>query len=123
MVLTFNPVSVCHWLKGRFFDREDPRAAVLKSTYKDNRFLDEDYKRTLEGYRDTDPYYYGVYCLGEWGVLGQSFFDARQVTQRLWEVSPPRKQGEFLWKEGGFSWVDQPDGPVRIYREPSKVRL
>ena len=118
MVLTFNPVSVRHWLKGRFFDREDPRAAVLKSTYKDNRFLDEDYKRTLEGYRDTDPYYYGVYCLGEWGVLGQSFFDARQVTQRLGEVSPPRKQGEFLWKEGGFSWVDQPDGPVRIYREP-----
>lgn len=49
MVLTFNPVSVLHWLKRRFFDRQDPRALVVKSTYKDNRFLDEDYKATLEG--------------------------------------------------------------------------
>ena len=24
MVLTFNPVSVLHWLKRRFFDRQDP---------------------------------------------------------------------------------------------------
>ena len=32
MVLTFNPVSVLHWLKLRFFDRKDPRALVLKST-------------------------------------------------------------------------------------------
>ncbi len=39
IVLTFNPVSVLHWLKLRFFDRKDPRAVVLKSTYKDNNFL------------------------------------------------------------------------------------
>ena len=47
MVLTFNPVSVLHWLKRRFFDRQDPRALVVKSTYKDNCFLDEDYKAHL----------------------------------------------------------------------------
>ncbi len=97
IVLTFNPVSVLHWLKGRFFDRQDPRAVALKSTYKDNKFLDEDYKQTLEGYKDTDPYYYSVYCLGEWGVLGQTIFDARKVSQRLQEVPEPVAQGEFVF--------------------------
>ena len=97
MVLTFNPVSVLHWLKLRFFDRKDPRALVLKSTYKDNQFLDEDYKRTLEGYKDTDPYYYSVYCLGEWGVLGQTIFDAQKVSERLSQLTGPVKRGEFTF--------------------------
>ena len=57
MVLTFNPVSVLHWLKRRFFDREDPRARTLKTTYRDNAFLDGAYQETLESYRDADPYY------------------------------------------------------------------
>ena len=131
MVLTFNPVSARHWLKRRFFDREDPRAAVMKSTYRDNRFLDGDYKATLESYRDTDPYYYAVYCLGEWGVLGQSLFDARQVSRRLGELPGPVKRGEFtissryspqaeavLLDRASLRWVDSPTGPVQVYREP-----
>ncbi len=47
---------------------------MLKTTYRDNLFLDGDYRRTLEGYRESDPYYYQVYCLGEWGVLGGGVF-------------------------------------------------
>lgn len=131
IVLTFNPVSVLHWLKRRFFDREDPRAAVVKSTYKDNLFLDEDYKRTLESYRETDPYYYSVYCLGEWGVLGQTIFDARKVNQRLAEAAGPLKRGEFVFstrysQEAGqvmiddesIRWVEHTDGPIKVYQEP-----
>ncbi len=132
MVLTFNPVSVLHWLKLRFFDRKDPRALVLKSTYKDNQFLDEDYKRTLEGYKDTDPYYYSVYCLGEWGVLGQTIFDAQKVSQRLSQLAGPVKRGEFtfatwyspeanevLIDDSTIRWVEMDTGPIQIYQEPA----
>ena len=132
MVLTFNPVSVLHWLKLRFFDRQDPRAVVLKSTYKDNQFLDEDYKRTLEGYKDTDPYYYSVYCLGEWGVLGQTIFDAQKVSERLSQLAGPVKRGEFtfatwyspeanevLIDDSTIRWVEMDTGPIQIYQEPA----
>lgn len=131
MVLTFNPISVLHWLKLRFFDRDEPRAAVVKSTYKDNRFLDEDYKHTLESYRETDPYYYSVYCLGEWGVLGQTIFDAQKVNQRLAEAPLPVKRGEFVYTTGyspeadqvvidrqSIRWVENDQGPIKIYEEP-----
>ena len=136
IVLTFNPVSVLHWLKKRFFDRREERAAVLKTTYRDNRFLDEEYKATLEGYRETDPYYYSVYCLGEWGVLGQTIFDARKVSERLAllggpEGPGPGRRGEFLFEtwysetanevllqDGSIRFMDGEDGPVTLYREP-----
>lgn len=130
IVLTFNPVSAIHWLKRRFFDRQDPRAAAMRSTYKDNHFLDEDYKRTLEGYKETDPYYYSVYCLGEWGVLGQTIFDARKVSQRLAELAGSVKRGEFVFDtwyshdanqvlidDDSIRWVETPTGPIQIYQD------
>lgn len=132
IVLTFNPVSVLHWLKLRFFDRQDPRAVCLKSTYKDNAFLDDDYKATLEGYKDTDPYYYSVYCLGEWGVLGQTIFDAQKVSQRLQEIQGPTAQGEFVFStwynaqanevvidDSSIRWVEG-SGPIKIYQQPQQ---
>ena len=63
IILTFNPISATHWLKKRFFDVPDARATLHESTYKDNRFIDGDQIATLEGFRETDPYYYAVYAL------------------------------------------------------------
>ena len=108
---------------------------VLKSTYKDNNFLDEDYKATLEGYKETDPYYYSVYCLGEWGVLGQTIFDAQKVSQRLQEIEAPIKRGEFVFDtwysfdanevlidDSSIRWVESESGPIQIYQEPKEER-
>ena len=134
MVLTFNPVSVLHWLKLRFFDRKDPRALVLKSTYKDN----SSWTRTtsapwrLQGH---GPYYYSVYCLGEWGVLGQTIFDAQKVTERLSQLAGPVKRGEFVFStwynsqsnevlidNSTIKWVDSPRGPSKSTRSRPQGR-
>ncbi len=123
ITLTFNPVSSMHWLKARFFDRQDPRALALKTTYRDNAFLDPAYRETLESYRDSDPYYYQVYCLGEWGALGQSIFDAGKLSRRLGELPEPIRQGDFLIEEGGgFRFAQQAGGFVSVYREPRPGR-
>lgn len=131
MIISFNPVSITHWLKRRFFDRKDPRALVHESTYKDNRFLTEEAVRTLEAFRDTDEYYYMVYCLGQWGVTGKTVFNARLVAERLEIVRKrkPKKQGYFQYSEAvdgihisDIKWVEDASGPVRIYEEPGAGR-
>ncbi len=87
IILSFNPVSIRHWLKKRFWDRCDPRARVHESTYKDNRFLPREAVTTLENFRDTDEYYYTVYCLGQWGVTGKSVFNSKAIAARLSELA------------------------------------
>ena len=132
MILSFNPISITHWLKQRFFDQEDPRAKTHRSTYKDNRFLTEEAIATLEAFKDTDPYYYQVYCLGEWGVTGKTVFDGRAVSERLSRIPEPVKRGfwEYVYGNGGLhtasladpTWTDDPAGPISIFREPEEGR-
>lgn len=98
MCISFNPISANHWLKHRFFDRQCAEAEIVHSTYRDNRFLDEAYRRLLESYRESDPYYYEVYCLGQWGVFGRTVFDARAVNQRLSALREEGVRGRFVFK-------------------------
>jgi len=129
IILSFNPISATHWLKKRFWDKPDPRARIHESTYRDNRFLPEENIKTLEGFRDTDPYYYMVYALGEWGVTGKTVFDGRAVTRRLEEAPKPVRTGLFEYDLdadgvhiGNIRWTDDANGPVRIFREPGEGR-
>lgn len=131
MIITFNPVSITHWLKKRFFDRPDPRATVHESTYKDNRFLTKEAIETLEAFKERDEYYYMVYCLGQWGVTGKTVFNAKAVAERLAIVQQKRwiKRGFFEYQEdfdgihiSNIQWVEDPNGPLKIYEEPGAGR-
>ena len=133
IILSFNPISIQHWLKKRFFDFDikDPvkrqeareRTRIHESTYKDNRFLTEEYVRTLEGFKETDEYYYQVYALGMWGVTGKTVFNAKAIARRLEEKVRPIREGLFQYEDNGLRlsgirWADEKGGPVRIFREP-----
>ena len=123
IILTFNPVSITSWLKKRFFDRSDPDATVSETTYKDNRFLPDEDIRVLLSFRDTDEYYFMVYCLGQWGVTGRTVFDAKRVSEQLSRLVPPLRRGFFLYRDDGLSISDmafaddERGATVRIYRE------
>ena len=127
IIVTFNPISINHWLKKRFFDRADTRVRVHESTYRDNPFLPEEDRLTLEAYKETSPYYYTVYCLGMWGVVGKTFFHAQNVQEQLEKHIKPVRIGRFAYDYDGLqitniSFVDDDRGFVRIYEEPSKRR-
>lgn len=130
IVLSFNPISALHWLKRRFFDKDLPNAMVRKTTYKDNRFLKDDYKELLEGFKDSDPYYYSVYCLGQWGVLGNTIFNSKDISERLYELPKPVKTGDFIFKtifvpelsrvmidDSSIRFVEHENGYIKIYKE------
>ena len=126
ITIGFNTIDVNHWLKRRFIDRLDDNIEVMHSTYKDNEFLDEDYKKLLESYKETDEYYYNVYCLGHWGVLGQTVFDAKRINERLQVIKPPIKRGYFEYNYDGtkitnIKWVNDPNGYINIYRLPDTI--
>lgn len=68
--MTFNPVNKNHWIKKHFFDYTDEDTLTHHSTYLDNRFSDEAYKRRMERRKVVDPDGYRIYGLGEWGEIG-----------------------------------------------------
>jgi len=75
----FNPISKRNWVYNYFFKNPGENVQVLHTTYKDNRFLPQDYIDTLEGYKETNPLYYSIYALGEFGSLGKQVFDNWEV--------------------------------------------
>ena len=128
IVISFNPIDINHWLKKRFFDRSDDNIEICHTTYKDNDFLDEDYKKLLESYKDTDPYYYDVYCLGKWGVLGKTVFDARAIQNRLDNLKKPIKTGYFVYDYDGLKitnikFVPDKNGYINIYNVPDSPQI
>lgn len=78
LFVMFNPVSKVNWTYKQWFDPQaeiDPkRVAVHHSTYKDNRFLDEENIRTIENLKKTNPAYYKIYTLGEFATLDKLVF-------------------------------------------------
>lgn len=78
ITMLLNPISDQHWIKREFFDlrsyQKKYKVTILKTTYLDNKFIDDDYKAVLEGYKDIDYEFYKVYCLGEWGSFGNIIF-------------------------------------------------
>lgn len=129
IVISFNPIDINHWLKKKFFDNKDKDVTISHSTYKDNNFLDSEYKKVLESYKESDEYYYNVYCLGEWGVLGKTVFNAKILNDRLRVLKNPLKIGYFTYTYDGtnidnIKWIDDKEnGYINIYQVPDSPRI
>jgi phage terminase large subunit len=124
MVLSFNPINIQHWIKAHFID--SGLATVCFSTYKDNKFLTDDDRRALEDLKHTDEYTYNVYCLGQWGILGKTVFDARAIQKRLESIEKPIKTGYFTYDYDGLritniKWVNDRDGYIKLYTLPNQL--
>ncbi len=123
IVLSFNPINIQHWIKKHFIDSK--LATVCFSTYKDNKFLTDDDRKALEDLKYIDEYTYNVYCLGQWGILGKTVFDARAIQQRLENIPKPIHTGYFSYDYDGLKisnikWVnDKNNGYINIYRLPN----
>lgn len=123
IIVSFNPISIMHWLKKRFFDTPNPDCVTHKSTYKDNRFLPEQNAKVLEAYKDTDPYHYAVYCLGEWGVTGKTVFNGAALKRQIELNVQPVIEGMFEYDYDGshISEVRLENcgyGALKVYKEP-----
>lgn len=78
--LMFNPVSKKNWVFTYFFcENEIDNALIIKTNYKDNKFLTEDYVQELERLKDRNPAYFRIYALGEFATLDKLIFPVYEV--------------------------------------------
>jgi phage terminase large subunit len=79
LICSFNPISKVNWVynkwfaEGAIYDKEN--TMILKTTYKDNKFLPDAYIRALEEKIHSNPTYYKIYALGEFASLEKLVFN------------------------------------------------
>jgi len=84
IIMSFNPISKMNWLYEEFFAKERRNAKILRTTYKDNLFIDEEYIQELLYLAEQDSTYYQVYAEGEWGVLQNIIYSTFDVSSESW---------------------------------------
>lgn len=78
-ILSFNPITRHNWLYGYFFKNPLKNAKIVKTTFRDNRFIDEEYKQLLEDLINKDKVYYTIYNKGEWGYTTNLVFNNWEI--------------------------------------------
>lgn len=104
IILTLNPISEQHWIKKIFFDDPIHGVFTLKTTYLDNAFIDDEYKMVMENKKKTNPRYYSIYALGNWGTAEGLVFN--RVTQRL--IRPEELNGLIKVQGLDYGYTNDP---------------
>ena len=98
--ITFNPWSENHWLKKRFFDKEDSQVRVYSTNYLCNEFLDATDIAVFERMKETNYRRYAVAGLGEWGVADGLVYDNFEVMNFTFD-----EKGNILYENEGCEKV------------------
>ena len=126
LIVSFNPISKVNWVYKRWFAegvviKED--TMILKTTYKDNRFLPLSYISALEEKINSNPNYYKIYALGEFITLDKLIF----YNWRAEEFNHEEIKGDLLvGLDFGFvndisaivaSIIDETNKKIYIFKE------
>lgn len=125
MILSFNPVLKSHWIYQEYFNNwdetknlyQDDNMFILKTTYKDNDFLEADDIKALED--ETDKYYYDVYTCGNWGILGAVIFKNWSVE----DLSNIRITADKFKNGLDFGFAKDPAALVHTYYDKTRKTI
>lgn len=112
IILTYNPISVLSWTNKRFFEGIQKNTTILKTTYKDNRFIDDEYKAILESYTGNAR---TVYTLGEYGKLEHAVYSNWDIIDNF-----PETDKEIYGLDFGFT---NPQALVKVYLRENDLYL
>ena len=125
VLLAFNPILKSHWIYQQFFGKwednktvyKDHDLLIVKTTYKDNFFLTAEDKNTLEN--ESDPYFYNVYSLGNWGILGHVIFK----NWRVEDLSNRINQFDNIYNGVDFGYSSDPNALVRFHYDRARKQI
>lgn len=84
LIVSFNPISKVNWVYKKWFAESavvNNDTMILKTTYKDNRFLPDAYVAALEDKIHSNYNYYRIYALGEFITLDKLVFNNWKVEE------------------------------------------
>lgn len=111
--LDFNPVSE-FWVHDMINTRTD--IAFIKSTYKDNQYLDASIVNEIESRKSTDPYWWKVFGEGEIGVLDGIVFSNWKIVDEI-PVSPKKVIGL------DFGYTNDPTSIIEVSYSDGEIYL
>ena len=133
IIMAFNPILKSHWIYQQFFNEwvDDKNSyenmhygktdtkngislCILKTTFKDNIFLTADDRELLEN--ESDPYYYNVYSLGNWGILGHIIF-TNWCVEDLSEKIP---QFDRIYCGLDFGYSSDPNALIKVHLDKKR---
>lgn len=125
ILMAFNPILKSHWIYKEFFGQwqddkrayEDSDKIILKTTYKDNVFLTNEDKKLLEN--ESDPYFYNVYSLGNWGILGNVIFKNWHVE----DLSRKKQQFDKIYNGLDFGYSNDPNALIRVHLDKAQKKI
>lgn len=127
LILSFNPILQSHWIYEEYFSKigwvdtqteySSDELSILKTWYVHNRFLTADDVRDLES--ETDKYYYNVYTLGNWGILGNVIF----TNWRVEDLSEMKDQFTNLRNGLDFGFSSDPAALSRSHYDRAKKTI
>jgi len=120
--ISFNPISKANWTFKRWFEN-GTNDFVLKTTYKDNKFLSKEYIEKLINMINTNPTYYKIYALGEFCTLDKLVYNNWKIE----EFNYQNIKGQLaIGLDFGFSndptaliasIIDEDNNKIYIFRE------
>ncbi len=124
LTLSFNPIYQSHWIYEDYFapigwateqtEYTSPDLYILKTWYKDNRYLT---KQDIEGLlNEKDEYYRNVYTYGNWGVLGDVIFTNWEID----DLSDRRAQFTNIRNGLDFGFASHPAAISRSHYDPER---
>ena len=105
IILDYNPSEEYHWIYDKIIPRED--ANFLKTTYKDNPFLEQSLIDEIERLKYTDEQYWQIYGLGEKGISKATIFNYVECNQVPFEA-------EIVSFGMDFGFTNDPTALVKV---------
>jgi phage terminase large subunit len=117
--LMFNPISKVNWVYDYFFINPPDNAKIIQSTYKDNKFITDDYREELERLKERNPAYYKIYTLGEFATLDRLVFP--KITKKI--ISEEEIKGLPKIQGLDFGYAVDPNAIVWGYYDENNKRI
>lgn len=118
VIIDFNPDDENIWInteleQKRYFDKND--VEIIVSTYKDNTFLPSSLISEIEYLQQTDPEFWKIYGLGEYGKVFGLIFENYNIVDGI------PQHAKFIAYGQDFGFTNDPSALVGVWMQNGEL--